>query len=572
MSFEAKVLYDFEAVGEGELTIRIGDVIKVTDSNVGQGWWMASNAGNEGIIPEAYVERMPDPSGAPPAYPPPPGPLARRVSETTSWGDDWDSEEEHKYEDPKELMGPPTSIPRSSSTLEAGATAPGGGSILRPGSHPTSTNSRPISSDNTPSGPGQGFSIGKLFGKSGQFNDYLTGLTESNATLAKEAVNVREDFQGVFNWEWKKDPFTVTIGSPKKGSKFGGMKSFIAYQVTPSFSNIQVARRYKHFDWLHEMLTKKFGSVVAIPPLPDKQVTGRFDEDLIEHRRIEIQSFADRICRHPILAHSEVWMFFITETDEKKWTRGKRAAENDSLVGTAFLTTIQAPAILSETEILVDDKTVRFGKDVARLDGAVKNMYKTADDQIVRFRSTLKKDYQDIGKSFNQIGAVLGDKAPCLAKIGDCYDGLSEVMEKQVMKDWEPVQHLMHDYRGLTGGWQTILGFFNGVKEKQKEIEQQGGEKERDSAVARVNTYRVGVGAEQNFFQQELALDINHTSQAFLAEQIAFHNLMSERLTSLYHSCWSGDGAEVGAADGAAAPQSQEPDSQPGQAIGLNAW
>ena len=45
-----------------------------------------------------------------------------------------------------------------------------------------------------------------------------------------------------------------------------------------------MSRRYKQFDWLYERLCGKFGTVIAIPPLPDKQVTGRFEEDLIEHR------------------------------------------------------------------------------------------------------------------------------------------------------------------------------------------------------------------------------------------------------------------------------------------------
>ena len=35
----------------------------------------------------------------------------------------------------------------------------------------------------------------------------------------------------------------------------------------------QVLRRYKHFDWLHERLTAKYGAVIALPPLPEKQVT-----------------------------------------------------------------------------------------------------------------------------------------------------------------------------------------------------------------------------------------------------------------------------------------------------------
>lgn len=40
------------------------------------------------------------------------------------------------------------------------------------------------------------------------------------------------------------------------------------------FNNIQVSRRYKHFDWLHERLVEKF-SLIPIPPLPDKQIAGK---------------------------------------------------------------------------------------------------------------------------------------------------------------------------------------------------------------------------------------------------------------------------------------------------------
>jgi len=43
--------------------------------------------------------------------------------------------------------------------------------------------------------------------------------------------------------------------------------------VTLQFSNIQVTRRYKQFDWLHQRLSDKF-STIAVPPLPGKQITG----------------------------------------------------------------------------------------------------------------------------------------------------------------------------------------------------------------------------------------------------------------------------------------------------------
>ena len=34
MTFQAKVIYDFEAVGDGELTIRVGDIVTVTNNEV----------------------------------------------------------------------------------------------------------------------------------------------------------------------------------------------------------------------------------------------------------------------------------------------------------------------------------------------------------------------------------------------------------------------------------------------------------------------------------------------------------------------------------------------------------
>ena len=42
-------------------------------------------------------------------------------------------------------------------------------------------------------------------------------------------------------YEWDNfSPYTCTVTSPKKETKMKGLKSFIAYQLVPSFSNIQV--------------------------------------------------------------------------------------------------------------------------------------------------------------------------------------------------------------------------------------------------------------------------------------------------------------------------------------------
>lgn len=120
------------------------------------------------------------------------------------------------------------------------------------------------------------------------------------------------------------------------------MKSYIAYQLTPSFNNIQVSRRYKHFDWLHERLSEKY-CIIPIPPLPDKQISGRYEEQFIERRRLQLQSFVDRVSSHPVLSRSDVWLHFLTCTDEKRWKVGKRKAEKDELIGAALFNAITVP-------------------------------------------------------------------------------------------------------------------------------------------------------------------------------------------------------------------------------------
>ena len=57
----------------------------------------------------------------------------------------------------------------------------------------------------------------------------------------------------------------------------------------------------------------------------------------------QLQSFVNRMCRHPVLSQSEVWNHFLTCTDEKRWKTGKRKAEKDNLVGGALYLAVRVP-------------------------------------------------------------------------------------------------------------------------------------------------------------------------------------------------------------------------------------
>lgn len=212
----------------------------------------------------------------------------------------------------------------------------GGGRYERPG--PGAPSAPSYLGSNLPSVPDDAQSMAssnvplsrktsKMFSKSS--DSYIMG-TASPTVPENEQVQIYLNEQGMYFWKPLESRFTVTVTSPKMESKFKGIKKFIAYQLQSSFATEPVSRRYKNFDWLHERLMEKF-CLIPIPPLPDKQISGRYEEQFIEHRRAQLQQFVDWVCRHPILSKSDVWMHFLTCRDQKKWKAGKRSAEKDAV-------------------------------------------------------------------------------------------------------------------------------------------------------------------------------------------------------------------------------------------------
>ncbi|XP_041437208.1 sorting nexin-18-like [Xenopus laevis] len=114
--------------------------------------------------------------------------------------------------------------------------------------------------------------------------------------------------QGPDGPEWQENPypFCCNIDEPTKQTKFKGIKSYISYRLLPSHTGLQVHHHYKHFDWLYARLLYKF-SVVSVPRIPEKQATGRFEEDFISKRRKGLVWWMDHMCSHPVLARCDAF-------------------------------------------------------------------------------------------------------------------------------------------------------------------------------------------------------------------------------------------------------------------------
>ena len=52
-------------------------------------------------------------------------------------------------------------------------------------------------------------------------------------------------------------------------------------------------------------------------------MTGGTEDDILEVRRQELQSFVDRVNLHPVLSASNIWKLFISETNDKVRQEGE---------------------------------------------------------------------------------------------------------------------------------------------------------------------------------------------------------------------------------------------------------
>lgn len=415
-TFKVKVLYDFNGEpNTAEMTVKAGEILTVTRTDVGEGWWEGLNSqGVSGLFPEAYVESL---NVGPPAMPAPMLPPTWDNNEVTGsryanqdnedWDDDWDNDDTYSE---IQNNGPNTQRSEPNHNL-----------VLQKQPDADAISEDNFGPDNKGTVSKKSFNRFSTFVKSGG-ESYILGNIKVHVSESNK-IRIQKVDDNMYTWPIISNPYTVQVASPVKETKLGGLKTFVAYQLTPSYNGETVNRRYKQFDWLHERLTEKF-NLIAIPPLPDKQIKfDKFEQDFVDRRRVLLQEFVDYVCRHPVLSNCEVWHHFLARSDKAMWKKGKREAEKDPLIGANFCLCIEAP----EKELLqswVDDKIDKSGTFIHALDNALKGLMSTATDQIKKCQGAYKREFTKIGESFYTLGTAIESEekaVPSELATGRCY-------------------------------------------------------------------------------------------------------------------------------------------------------
>ncbi|XP_001380896.3 sorting nexin-18 isoform X1 [Monodelphis domestica] len=357
---------------------------------------------------------------------------------------------------------------------------------------------------------------------------------------------------GPYGPEWQENPypFQCTIDDPTKQTKFKGMKSYISYKLVPTHTQVPVHRRYKHFDWLYARLAEKF-PVISVPHLPEKQATGRFEEDFISKRRKGLIWWMNHMASHPVLAQCDVFQHFLTcssSTDEKAWKQGKRKAEKDEMVGANFFLTLSTPSAAALDLQEVESKIDGFKSFTKKMDDSALQLNHTANEFARKQVTGFKKEYQKVGQSFRGLSQAfeLDQQAfsvglnQAIAFTGDAYDAIGELFAEQPRQDLDPVMDLLALYQGHLANFPDIIhvqkGALTKVKESKRHVEEGKMEVQKaDGIQDRCNTISFATLAEIHHFHQIRVRDFKSQMQHFLQQQIIFFQKVTQKLEEALH-------------------------------------
>ncbi|KAI1301401.1 Sorting nexin lst-4 [Halotydeus destructor] len=507
---KVRALYDFQSQpGSGEISLVTGETLTVTRQDVGEGWWEGSNErGETGLFPEGYVEAISDstPVSAPPSTvtqaTSQPSQAGYDASADGDWGDDdWDSGSQASTTAGDNYQQ--QSLSGSQSYTHSAGGAAKSAAVKR------------------------SYNRFSTFVKSGG-EDYILG-TKNKSPPSECLVYITELEPGKISWAPSSNPYECVLASPKKESKLKGLKSYISYSLTPSFNSIQVSRRFKHFDWLHGRLEEKY-ITIPIPPLPDKQIAGRYQDDFIRHRLRQLQLWVDRICCHPVLSQSDVWMHFMSCTDEKRWKQGKRRAEKDDFTGASFFFCIQPPTD-PLTVATIEKRTDNFARFVVKMDDAVKHLFGTSQDQCKKFMGPYRREFTRISSAFGMLSDAFSSSGSrndaqlneAIKHTSATYDAIGKLYEEQPRYDFEPFSDSLYEYKGLLANWPDILQVHKGALTKKKEHLKIEGPTSSSSVSQRADVVSYALLAEVDYFQEERVKDFKVMMQTFIKGQIEFY-------------------------------------------------
>ncbi|KAF8513412.1 Vps5 C terminal like-domain-containing protein [Hysterangium stoloniferum] len=284
--------------------------------------------------------------------------------------------------------------------------------------------------------------------------------------------------------------FTITVGDPQKVGD--PVRPYITYTVStrtssPLYrqSSFSVLRRYSDFLWLYETLSLNHPGVI-VPPVPEKQQYGRFEDTFIEQRRAALNRCIQKIVEHERLRNdADLKMFlesdsFVLDIKHRKAEiaherGGLIASIGKSIIGSGFY----------ETDEWFDNKKTYLDTLESQLRGLVK-----AIDLVTKQRNEVALSMAEFADNIAALSECDMSKplSQTLGALADVQRKARELQDVQAREDVSTIMSTVDEYARLINSvrlafssrvrlytsWQNADGDFRKTQQAYEKARRQG--------------------------------------------------------------------------------------------------
>uniref|UniRef100_A0A8C5Q6S1 Sorting nexin n=1 Tax=Leptobrachium leishanense TaxID=445787 RepID=A0A8C5Q6S1_9ANUR len=545
MALKARALYSFQGENKEEIDIVENEELNLLSDASLDGWLQGTNSrGQTGLFPASYVEIQRPRSGSVQVDYPRHHSTHTDATHHGSYDDDEEDDDDwDDWDDSQSVAGEPSGSNGMSNNPPQHHNYSRSEVVHR--QRPQLERQDSMSSNKRGSVVGRNLNRFSSFVRSGVEAFVLGDVPQLGRVGETHAIEM-----GSKGPQWKSDfhPFNCSVEEPTKQTKFKGIKSYISYRLIPDHTSSPVYRRYKHFDWLYNRLLHKF-TVISVPHLPEKQATGRFEEDFIQKRKRRLILWMNHMTSHPVLCQYDGFQHFLScRDDEKNWKAGKRRAERDEMVGASFLLTLQIPNEHQDLQD-VEERVDVFKAFSKKMDESVLQLTSVVSELARKHLGGFRKEFQKLGGALQglshsfQLDPPYGSEplVNAISHTGRTYERVGEMFAEQPKNDQFRLLDTLSLYQGLLSNFPDIIhlqkGAFTKVKESQRMTDEGRMEQEEaDGIRKRCRVVGFALQAEINHFHQRRLLDFKQALQHYVKEQIIFYRRVSDELEKTLHA------------------------------------
>ncbi|KXS17903.1 hypothetical protein M427DRAFT_54148 [Gonapodya prolifera JEL478] len=258
---------------------------------------------------------------------------------------------------------------------------------------------------------------------------------------------------------------TVSVQDPQKhGEGTEAHTSYLVVAKSPhdilTHPTVSARRRFNEFTWLHRELAEEFPAAI-LPPLPGRRrlesyVTGsRFDPEFVEDRRRALQTYLERVARHPSLQRSKALKIFLEGNEPLARAQPSPQPTHATLPGTSSAPSSSPPAVLdtlSDTLMNAfsklrsrDERFAEASESMARLEEAVAGVGR-GGGRMVKAEKDLDHDLAEFSLCVLELSKMETAATATLARFAQAVRGTAERLREKIAADEAQYLNGVHEY------------------------------------------------------------------------------------------------------------------------------